>query len=761
MEGRDEAVELRIHGIGGGEATTLLDAGPGERFGGDGLAGFFRSRPASHTRTLPRTEREVFVWGNLNSGEVTRAFWLLLLPIMLVNLAYWMRPRRLGGAPSPGHRMANRGYDIVVRAHALGLTVLLTLAAVGIGMDLVGWQCVAQGATCAELRPWLGFLASPGSPLSTTGTGLVLGSLVPVLLVVVLWRLSRRSGARYEAAVPDGPRQSTGDDEPISRRTAPLSHPLFWAGRGLFGRLRSAHIGSAMSTIAAVLLLPPLRYDHGVLAIVGWTLLAVTLLTGALCVLAACRADPGPIGERRAAQIAARVRLISVLLLLLACVYTIWPRPAWQGEGELPGFAAVLHWVLIVQILLCMVLFVLAFVLHRGNEERSHVAMLGLGGPTTVVLGVVLGGVFTAAVGSQAAQWLSGCPSSGAPSRDCLSFGVPAAYSWFQLAFTIVVAMSVVGVVALWVVSRRRTRRTRRDIAAEYGYATRRWPARDESIARARALASLTELAPWVVLPLMVPLFVLGAMGSTAALRSQPFGAGLHGTAAQFVDLVLTVGSVLGAVFLAVLVWLGRSALRDRPTREVVGMLWDIGSFWPRAAHPLAPPCYAERAVPQLVSRTVSLTDLGLGVVLSGHSQGSVLAAATVWQLPERCLERVALLTHGSPIFRLYARYFPAYFGPRALRELHGRAAMWRNLWRTTDPIAGPVHLDASPHGATVLPERPMPDPRYYHRRPGEAVADPLKTHFWYTRDEDYPRALRETVAAVRDADGPTAYQGP
>ena len=83
-------------------------------------------------------------------------------------------------------------------------------------------------------------------------------------------------------------------------------------------------------------------------------------------------------------------------------------------------------------------------------------------------------------------------------------------------------------------------------------------------------------------------------------------------------------------------------------------------------------------------------------LVISGHSQGSVLAAAAVWQLRPGTRRRVALLTYGSPLERLYGRWFPAYFGPAALAALHREMHCWRNLWRATDPIGGPVRLAAA-----------------------------------------------------------------
>ena len=49
-------------------------------------------------------------------------------------------------------------------------------------------------------------------------------------------------------------------------------------------------------------------------------------------------------------------------------------------------------------------------------------------------------------------------------------------------------------------------------------------------------------------------------------------------------------------------------------------------------------------------------------VVLVAHSQGTVIAAATLMQCT-RDDEHYPLLTFGAPLRRLYARNFPAYFG--------------------------------------------------------------------------------------------------
>lgn len=115
------------------------------------------------------------------------------------------------------------------------------------------------------------------------------------------------------------------------------------------------------------------------------------------------------------------------------------------------------------------------------------------------------------------------------------------------------------------------------------------------------------------------------------------------------------------------LVLLSSYVRRSEATRKAVGILWDLTTFWPRAAHPLSPPCYAERVVPELTTRiTWGLRQGGL-VVVSGHSQGSLIAAATLIRLEPVLLGRVRFVTYGSQLRALYGRIFPAVLGPHVL----------------------------------------------------------------------------------------------
>jgi hypothetical protein len=145
-----------------------------------------------------------------------------------------------------------------------------------------------------------------------------------------------------------------------------------------------------------------------------------------------------------------------------------------------------------------------------------------------------------------------------------------------------------------------------------------------------------------------------------------------------------------------------RAAWGQQGRRRQIGKLWDIGTFWPRSYHPLAPPCYAERAVPDLQRRLWWLHDNNGHVVIAAHSQGSVLAAAALAQ--PSCLPagiQTDLLTFGSPLGKLYSWGFPAYVNDIVLGELLQKGVpKWRSFHYPTDPLGGPVFQEGD--GQTV-----------------------------------------------------------
>ncbi len=122
--------------------------------------------------------------------------------------------------------------------------------------------------------------------------------------------------------------------------------------------------------------------------------------------------------------------------------------------------------------------------------------------------------------------------------------------------------------------------------------------------------------------------------------------------------------------------------------RRQVGILWDLGSFWPRWYHPLAPPGYGPRSVRDL---GVAIRGLPAESVLGAHSQGSLITAVAL----RRTGSKIAYITYGSQLGILYPRMFPNVGIPNLVADVAKLCPAWINLWRDTDPIGG--HFVANP----------------------------------------------------------------
>lgn len=204
-------------------------------------------------------------------------------------------------------------------------------------------------------------------------------------------------------------------------------------------------------------------------------------------------------------------------------------------------------------------------------------------------------------------------------------------------------------------------------------------------------------------------------------------------------------------------------AFRDPLWRRRVGVLWDVATFWPRGFHPLAPPCYAERAVPELQQRITWLAAGDRRVILSAHSQGTALALAALVQLDPDVRRRVAFVSYGCPLARLYRRAFPAFMGEGCLaalwRDLNtpplDGITRWKNFWRRTDLVGGPVfcgedQLPAQSQAAGWLeqPDQLLTDPwtdRYVLPDP----PPPVRGHLHYLEDPTVERFLRELTTRL------------
>ncbi|MFD7388409.1 hypothetical protein ACFV46_08070 [Streptomyces sp. NPDC059852] len=722
------ALELLVHGVGGTTPQQMLDDPRTERITGDDTAAVFRRADDVDAEDRPDDYRgrpvpEAYVWCNLTSGNSARALWLLLLPFMVVNLAHWMRPAARDRARTI------RLYGLLVRLAGLTLTVLLVAAACEVALDLTAWQCAGTDA-CADRHSWLGFL-SDGGWWSRPGRRLALAAVVPTALTGLLWYLSRRTWSAYESQQPMS--QQPEPDE-TAGGTA-LGRPGFWYGRRLVARLRAAHTAAGLLTVAAAVGSAAARFDRRpggppLLDVLGRLLDAALVVGVAAVVWVVGRRgrSENRIDRELDAHLVRRLPLAALALLVLTLVYAGWERPGWQSAGRLPGDAT-FGALALLQGLTAVTLAVVAHLLHRTAPD-PRAAMRGLGGPAVVMLACALGGVMSGGVSQRVADWLDGTGAS-IP-------GPPVVLTWQA---SVIPPLLVLLLLLLGLLARRAFLLRRAELAAvEADYADEPHDlVRTRRIASTRAMATLTDRAPLVVAVTAVATLLLGAgalvgaltTGDTPGETAEDSYAVVHGAA----QTAQALGSwLIGFGFLLFVTW-GRRAYKDASARRTIGILWDVGTFWPRAAHPFAPPCYAERAVPDLTWRIATWTraEEGRRLVLSGHSQGSVLAAAAAWQLTPADRRRVALLTYGSPLERLYGRWFPAHFGPDALASLHAEVDCWRNLYRRTDPIGGPVRLpgDTGP----AVDREALRDPLAYGRTPEHPLPAPIHGHSDYQAD--------------------------
>jgi hypothetical protein len=213
-----------------------------------------------------------------------------------------------------------------------------------------------------------------------------------------------------------------------------------------------------------------------------------------------------------------------------------------------------------------------------------------------------------------------------------------------------------------------------------------------------------TALAPASAVALVVVLSGLAgiAWGYTSALPPQ----------IQVASILVIVVSSFGLLLLG-----GGQML---PVRDVLARFADVAGFWPVTVHPLSGAPYGPKVLKALAK---AVADCGRPrVLVVGHSQGSVLAAALVARRFEAAgakLPQVRLITCGSPLSSLYGTVFPRTFDEAFFRDVADATAPmtvqasessgaeatpgWVNCWRSTDPIASAV----TPADNLELPDSP------------------------------------------------------
>lgn len=751
----DGVTELRVHGVGGTPPQAMLDDPHPVQVSGDRIAGVMRSRDLRDGDQ--RWHLEAYSWGGLTGRAVTRALWLLVLPFAMVNLAGWMATHR----DQATHRSA-------VRLAGLCFTALYVLFAAEIAMDLVAYQCAGRPECAAAAWPGIGADALATEPAKRA----VLGALVPVVAVAALAALTRVSRARYEQwrlepAAPGTPSTAgdAGSDEAAARG---LADPDFWTGQAFAGRLAEVHLFTALAVVAALLAATADRATASAAA------RPVLLLAGALLAVAAALTCV----TRWRAHLPSRVAPLTGLLLVLVTAAVAWfgdsaPAPVAPRHRPLPGLLETFDVVLAV--LYLAALAVLAGGLSDGWRRPS-----GRPGATRLRLAftpyalLVVAAMLTTTLFAGTALWVAGrlgtAVSIGTAGARAADIVYPQPFEALARGLVLVGVLALVAAaVAAGLTWRRQGDTAYRRAAASWppvhpparaATAHGRWTRRVRLAVRlpATSLAGL-EWAVWSFAALMT----VGALGYSIAWV---LALVRRGDAAGYLDLDLQDARWLPPLALStwvltflplVALFVLRQTLTRPSARRLAAIAWDVATFFPRAFHPLGPPCYAERAVPEIQTRLLRVWRAGGAVLLLGHSQGSVLAAAAVASLPRRTEgvgDRLTLVTYGCPLSRLYARHFPAYVDERLLRDVATPlgAGRWRNVFRDTDLVGHRVVAEDS----DLLTEVYLPDPATSAYLAGDQLPEVRgHGHSGYRRQAAFAACVLAEVSRLNAAAAP------
>jgi hypothetical protein len=459
---------------------------------------------------------------------------------------------------------------------------------------------------------------------------------------------------------------------------------------------------------------------------------------------------------------------------------------------------------------------------YPGKEEmrEGQAAILAGLGVTSALTAISAGAVFVAGrLGTSMAlpRSVAGGPSDACPTGVIC---YPAEIGWYSLTALAGVIVLVVGVaLRALLLPRLRWRLARRPCCeyydnqqvpdrayddagscSEHGHDGDRQAFAKHAIS-ARWQANITDDADWLIgggVMTTLTLLVAAAVARLDGNLPTETGDALFSWAAGAVALI--------AVGAGVLIYTARD---NQQIRETMGILWDVMSFFPRRFHPLAPPCYAERAVLDVRNRIIYTTTRGTEatsipdsyVIVVAHSEGTLITTAALLSLlqddgsaarpdvtahpghPQPTgeeLDRVAFVTYGCMLARLYGRAWPDQLPEDRLRALKrrlerpdpsapsdpseyvhpasDRIPRWINFGRYSDYLGGrvfqelqrkPTHRLAEPDGDQRSDDVFFVDPTRRWRWYGQLEHARIWRHsFDYESDQEDPR-FREHVWAI------------
>ena len=770
-----DVIELRIHGVGGGTVKDILGLDPPQTpVAGDAMAGFYR-HPAT-TGTPPRIV-EAYVWGGFTSKGAIRALWMLLLPFTVINVAGWMV---LPGNGTTIQALERAVIRVVAFGHTI--LVIAWLAAIGaeISDGAQGGTEVALAMILPAVALFFMVVASirsqayeqygddgmevredvrgPDDPdfwatgpfikvqrwrhaavAIATMAALVggwmwatdsddLGTMVVIAAVVVIAVEIALSAFRVIA-----------DDGYVALGIAIVLFVI-----GFIGAIGAEPMTSSGWTEAVratpVLSEAPLAILLGMLALVG--VLVLTGIAGWLGRRSSVRTWPRfvRLWMWRAAGLVAIAVLIARLIEASGGRWWIGHQPTRIVWLWLAGGLLVL--ILLLRTRRARTVPLAVFVLTLAGSiwlDAVHDNSAFLWAGPGVLIGLLFVTTFAETGRRDQFRWLPAATVAGlsmilpAVTYSAMSIlvrgiaensmSVPSGYRWIMTVFTAVFFVTL-GSIAVHLIWRRLEVWRKAEI--ERGYSGECAPTLAKSAARWRTVSDgMRSIDLWLTALTWGTFGILIAALSRVNRRAEPFGSLDRVWDAVTVESVpdgwawlTTIAQyvALGLPFVVVAVFV--LAVYVKGVRRKVGIIWDVCTFWPRRFHPLAPPAYSERAVPQIVDRVKQLNESGHAVLIAGHSQGAVLTASALAQLTNEPQKKLAALTFGAPNGVYYRRFWPGTFGRggfnasrAALRLAAGGQERWWNAYRLTDPIAEDVFSGPDEDMTIASTDFQVPDP--------------------------------------------------
>lgn len=708
-------VELRVHGVSGTPPEELLDRPHVLQVDGDERSRFFHAVDSAG-RVLAADDGhavEGFHWGRYTSGSWIKAFWLILLPFGLVNASAFMlpAPHDADGAPIRFARELRFVALATLRFIALLLTILLSFATSLTLIDVVGSRWAPEQSFIPR---WL----DPAVP------SIALALSAAFVLVLGGWALVGRLFGR-RSGEPD---QATTAGESGTRMT-PFAGPEFYRGDPDTLTLRGLHVAAGLAVPAFM----------GLSFAGEGTAGAGLLLTGAV-IVTVLLGDPEQAATtgledartwrvsqwHRLASILSAVAVVVGLAMVAWATWKVFDSDRPVATDALDRFlrrneafddrsVLLLYGGALGLGVLGVAVAGLSWVTRRARAADGPASFFRpySKGMTTIPIAsmaLFLGVGYSAAAVVGIASMLGAWRGERKVELGVIPMLDRVAYAW---------ALAVIPVFAIVTVLVARRLMSREGMAehALIGYPDGSAIPAD----RLRAWRSKLGSTVWFsrvkngVEAMLWTLVVAGGLLSLAiVLELSGYDLGLLSQEPTPDSPATTILTKFGAWVLIglmfSLVFLARGAFRDASVQRSVNIVWDVVAFWPHAVHPFIPTPYSLRTVGDLADRIrhhtgrIDATD-GREVVVCGHSQGSLVSFAAMNMLSRDECDRVGLLTYGSQLRLIFARAFPMYVNYDAIRRMHERlSGAWINLYRDTDPLAGPVlSWNHRNEGATAL----------------------------------------------------------